>query len=415
MHKRTDPGGALLSQRLPLGAARELWTDSIEILDKNQYLLTPIRTRLFPKASPGVLRNLLNTPSLRAFTPDQSVLPEDSSLLGSPLQSSKPFSLPPIDLPGPLTLQDTGNPNSERGQHSAPRSHPPPASLLPSPPPSTELPSLEAFCARTSSSDLSASGGLDYRAATKRPEPSSDSRRSSQGRRSPFPELIPSGLRAAPCSPLLTTRPVVHDSPPPLSSVPAARAANTRTSDLRMHAHRELAFGVVRDFQRVLDELQGLGHGASAGIDHADTDRSLVTDQAPSQSILGARVAEATLASAARRGMQDKRVQDEPEPRPLRTDGQEAPAGRYAADRFPSGGTLLGHMGDNALAHGSLLPASAPSVSFTGLEDEFIELLMSQAAEEEAQAEQLRVVADRLSNIARRKKMLATAIMGREL
>lgn len=393
----------------------EPWADSLGIMDKNQYLLTPIRTRLFPKASPGVLRNILRTPSLRAFTPDQSVLPEDSSLLGPPLQSMIDAALAEA-AESWIRSKDTCDSDDLLANDQSAAFPPCPGSrfLLPSPPPSTELPSLESFCPPGPAAESSPANHLEFHDA-KRRSPSLDSRRSSsQGRRSPFLELIPSGLRAVPCRPLLNTRPAVHDKSPALSSVPTARAA--RASDRRgaEHAHRGLAFGVVRDFQRVLDELQGLGHNASASVDDRSDAEPFAVAQAPSPS-LDANTASRDLhcGAPARRPFDTSMAATQAQRAPL-TDRKDAPPRHPAPDSFPSGGTLLGHMGDRSQAYRRASQASsAPSTPCNGLEDEFISLLLSQAAEEEAQAELLRTIADRLGNIANRKRHLARTMTTR--
>ncbi|OJT13544.1 hypothetical protein TRAPUB_9898 [Trametes pubescens] len=395
----------------------EPWGDSLGILDKNQYLLTPVRTRLFPKASPGVLKSILRTPSLRAFTPDQSILPEDSSLLGPPLQNMIDAALAEAAECLARTKNACNSDDLLANDQSAAFPCPDSRFLLPSPPPSTELPSLESFCPPGPAAESSPASRLEFHNA-KRRSPSLDSRRSSQGRRSPFLELIPSGLRAAPCRPVLTTRPAVHDKSPPLSSVPTARAA--RASDRRgaEHAHCGLAFGVVRDFQRVLDELQGLGHNMSTSVDDRSDAEPFPVTQAPSPS-MNASTASRDLqcgAPTTRRPLDTSTAAATQTQRGLLTDRKDAPPRQPAPDSFPSGGTLLGHMSDRSLGYRRASHASsAPSSPCNGLEDEFISLLLSQAAEEETQAELLRTVADRLGNIADRKRHLARAMTTRWL
>ncbi|OSC99184.1 hypothetical protein PYCCODRAFT_1518179 [Trametes coccinea BRFM310] len=349
----------------------------VEVFHKNQYLLTPIRTKIFPKVSPGVLRNLLSTPSLRAFTPDQSILPEDASLLGSPLQGlfGKSYDAVPDSSCG------TGD-----ALVSVAPGHNPPAAILcrpatvlpPSPPPSAEFPALEHFPLSSSEAESSPRSALHYH-DSKRAEPFVDPRRSSsQGHRSPFPELIPSGLRAAPCSPLLTTRPVVDESSPPLSSVPQGRGG--RTLDPRRHAHSGLAFGVVRDFQRVLDELQGLGLESSIATDALDSPNRF--DLRPLHVASGAQAIH-------------------------RKDGA-----LRSLTVDTRGGKLLGPFDNASLTRPPGFSRS--STSSSELETEFVCLLLSQASEEETQAEQLRAIADRLDDIARDRKHLAEVISRRE-
>ncbi|KAH9853748.1 hypothetical protein C2E23DRAFT_727578 [Lenzites betulinus] len=409
----SDPVPLLPCQRAPDNSVDSPWSSDLGVIDKNQYLLTPIRMRLFPKASPGVLKSLLGTPSLRAFTPDQSILPEDSSLLGSPLHRLSPSFDLGLCPPSSTSTKESCGPLSARPYDSSVSlSHDRPKFFLPSPPPTAELPSLEIFEPQNVCAESSPPGRLVHQNA-KRPLPSLDTRRSAQSRLSLGPELIPSGLRAAPCSPLLT-RPVVHDRTPPLSPVPAARAAR-RPTDLRMHAHRDLAFGVVRDFQHVLDELQGLGYGSSICADAPDSPDSL---QAPGRSVetttpalgsvffgdpvTGTRLDECPSALVNR-------------PCPPRADREDCPPKRYASESFPTGGTLLGRTGDSSMAYPQAPASSALRTSLRGLDDEFITLLIGQAKDEEAQADQLRAIADRLGNVARRKRYLAQAIMGREL
>ncbi|KAI0650034.1 hypothetical protein C8Q79DRAFT_900682 [Trametes meyenii] len=386
--------------------SNDAWGDSFEITDKNQYLLTPIRMRLFPKASPGVLRNLLSTPSLRAFTPDQSILPEDSSLLGSPLQGLATTDFLPANVE-PLSSRK-GLPDAEPAMISGSATLPRRTStfLLPSPPPSAELPGVESFHPPNVAAESSPIAGLD-RNESERTDPSVDNRGSS---RRPFPELIPSGLRAAPCSPLLTTRSVVDDTSSPLSSVTAARGP--RPSDPWMHTYRGLAFGVVRDFQRVLNELQGLGHETSTP--GADTEQ-----QAPPQSIRASSSPEdKSLNLQCRTSLRPIGIYGAAAlPTLSRSDGEKKASGADSSfDRPVSGGRgLLGPGSGPPLRQMSAQPSCAPSTSFSGLEDEFIGLLLGQAAEEETQARRLQEIAAELHKIAQSKRVLADTMTKRQL
>ncbi|KAI0356622.1 hypothetical protein OH77DRAFT_1423567 [Trametes cingulata] len=389
----SDP--KLASPPAMLPQSNGLWSDTVEIVDKKQYLLTPIRTKIFPKASPGVLRSLLSTPSLRACTPEQSILPEDSSLLGSPLQKLVVSGLSDASE-SMLCTQDAPHASPVSELSTSPCHAP--RFFLPSPPPSTELPSLESFRLLSPGTEPSPGGRLDHGDA-KRPEPSWDARRSSQGPRWPFSELISSGLRAAPCSPLLTTRAVVQDSSTPLSSVPTARAK--RASDPRMLQDRGLAFGVVRDFQRVVDELQGLGHESSLS---ESGPIPLTLTHAPDPPLTaGASALGLQCGACAKQHASDCALvvcSSPPQPGWL-----DAPLGLLPFDNHCSGGS------GQAQTH-PLAPAS--SGSFDGLEDEFISLLLGQALEEEIQAEQLRHIANKLEDVAKRKKRLAKAMTERQ-
>ncbi|KAH9894283.1 hypothetical protein C8Q73DRAFT_695148 [Cubamyces lactineus] len=355
------------------------WDLGIEILDKHHYLLTPIRTRIFPKASPGVLRNLLNTPSLRALTPEQSISPEDTSLLGSPLCHFKPhgnnrlspLSAAPVEVATPSEIAVYGR--SDADPHKA-------SSFLPSPPPSTELPSLVSFPLPSTGPESPPAGSLDHRSA-KRAEPFGDARRSSsQEHRWPFPELIPSGLRAAPCSPLLTTRAVGDESSPPLSS--AAQGRGRRPTDPRKHAHPGLAFGVVRNFQRVLDELQGLGHESSHNANDATSMTGL---HAPG---LVNQINEGPPWKSERRTHMYGQEDSQGEQHVLAT---SSAARRHAYDSSTSCDGRLGPT--EKTPAGQIEPTSA---SLDELDSEFLSLLLGKAAEEEACAAQLRAMADRL-------------------
>ncbi|KAI0370261.1 hypothetical protein BV20DRAFT_1043982 [Pilatotrama ljubarskyi] len=381
-----------------------LWIDTVEIVDKNQYLLTPIRKRIFPKASPSVLRNLLSTPSLRACTPDQSILPEDSSLLGSPLRTLLISDAP--DSLGPQ-LRVKGAHETSPDEYVTASPCPTSRFFLPSPPMSTELPSLESFRLPSSRTESSPVDCLDHH-DTKRPEPSWDARRSSQGPRWPFSELIPSGLRAAPCSPLLTTRAVVHDSSTPLSSVPTARAK--RASDPRTGQDRGLARGVVRDFQRVLDELQGLGHEGPAS--ESDPMPSTLTHAPRPSPETGPRALGLQCGAPVGRPAADCASATSSSVR--QPDWPEAPLGLLSSDIPRSGRSPAKPVDDRSLGHARIRDPPA-STSFDSLEDEFTSLLLEQASEEETQAEQLRVVADQLDAVAKRKKRLAKAMTNRHM
>ncbi|KAI0771879.1 hypothetical protein BD413DRAFT_663300 [Trametes elegans] len=380
----------------------------LEVLEKNHYLLTPIRTRLFPKASPGVLRNLLATPSLRAITPDQSISAEDSSPLGSPLQRLLPAN--GLNMPSNPFLSTKGLVDVAAALPSV--THPGRASgFLPSPPPSTELPAIASFPLPNAEPEFLPVSGRMSRHDAQRPEPIAAARRSSPGHRSPFLELIPSGLRAAPCSPLLTTLAVVDESSPPRA--PCARPGPARrASDPRVHAHAHtgLASGVVRDFRRVLDELQGLGPEHSAVADDIVPPSD---DRAPG---LAQPVCTATLHPCA--GISGRPL-DTP---PLADCESFAPTGlnRAAYKRYGFLGStaserLLGTSGD-AVKTEDTSHDDGPvihSSSFDDLENEFVDLLSEQAGAEEAHAEQLRKMADRLEQVARCKRHLARIIAER--
>ncbi|KAI0334749.1 hypothetical protein GY45DRAFT_1431258 [Cubamyces sp. BRFM 1775] len=388
----------------PARSMAATWDSDAEILDKRQYLLTPIRTKIFPKVSPGVLRNLLNTPSLRALTPEQSILPEDASLLGSPLCrfTARGYNCSDAMLTSPV--KDVAPPTSEAATCSgldadlckAP-------SFLPSPPPSTEIPSLVSFPLPNTSTGSTPAGLLDHHNA-KRAEPYGDARRSSSPeRRWPFPELIPSGLRAAPCSPLLTTRAVGDESSPPLSS--AAQGRGRRPTDPRKHAHPGLAFGVVRNFQCVLDELQGLGHESSHNANDATSLTGLHASGSVNQVTEG--LPWASEWRTHMYGLDDSQC----EHHVLATDP--------AAKRRTSDSPALRKVHLEATGNATPLDRSErtdlqTSASLDDLDSEFLSLLLGKAAEEEACAEQLRALADRLDRLARGKKRLAEAITSRE-
>lgn len=221
--------------------------DADNFVAKHDLLLTPHRQRYFPRASPSVLRYLLSSPSVRIFTPEHSLT--SANLADTP--ESQNMLLETSFLADLRALRDGCS--SPRLGHSL-LNHTTLHSLPPSPPPSTELPSLESF-------PLPISDPSPYTQQSSprptRPMPFLDSRRSSHGcpHLGLFPEAISPTLRAAPCSPLVT-RTVVDGGPP---SPSPAYLLPYRASDPRHLMHNHLAFGVVRDFQRVLDELQGLG------------------------------------------------------------------------------------------------------------------------------------------------------------
>ena len=394
------PGPA--SPVLSVPTAADPWDINVDILDKHQYLLTPIRTKLFPKASPGVLRNLLNTPSLRALTPEQSVLPSDSSLLGSPLCR---FTAHRYSCSGSTSSTPAKGANSSelaaRYPSDADLCKAP--SFLPSPPPSTEFPSVVSFPLPSTGPESSPASTLDHH-NVKRAKPYGDARRSSsQEHRWPFPELIPSGLRAAPCSPLLTTRAVGDESSPPLSS--AAQGRGRRPTDPRKHAHPGLAFGVVRNFQRVLDELQGLGHENSPDANDATSLTGLHASDSANQATGGSpwKSERRTLRRGLDGSQGEQHILATNSATKWHTSDISAPCGNFL------GPTAI-ILPPDELERTSLLA----SVSLEELDSEFLSLLLGKAAEEEACAEQLRAMADRLDRLARGKTRLAEAIARRE-
>ncbi|KAI9001214.1 hypothetical protein BD414DRAFT_26475 [Trametes punicea] len=361
-------------------------SSSVELPDKYQHFPTPVRTRMLPRAGRGTLRNFLCTPPRVT----SSTLPEDTPLLGSPLQvrlgsgsasiltSCSTLREDPLKLAGPVALSSDAI------------SCRPSPSLPPSPPLSSELPALEHFPLPSSEAESSPSLRLSFHVAG-RVEPCGETRRSpSQGHRWPFPELITSGLRAAPCSPLLTTRAVIEESSPPLSSAPPG--CGRRTLDPRRHKQSGLAFGVVQDFQRVLDQLQGLELGNSIVMD--DTVPSSDQPAAPAKTI------------PSRPEFSGHPAEDCVQ----RNDRKHCTLRQHASDGLALGNNTSGPSDDSAFARGDAHASSRLSTSLDDLEWEFIFLLLDQVKVEEEQAEQLRTIANRLDQIANDRKHIVEAI-----
>ncbi|RPD74408.1 hypothetical protein L226DRAFT_73401 [Lentinus tigrinus ALCF2SS1-7] len=404
-----------------------------DIVSKNDYLLTPIRQKLFPKASPSVLKTLLSTPSLRMSTPDFSgqftdtLLSSDSSREAGGTMFTTQNAFVPLELVSPLSLQSAAEVTPFQPSDPIPylTSH----SLPPSPPQSTELPSA-AFPSRPgfeaeSSPSTQAPG---TRLATTSPDPDAEPRRSSHARphHDPFPDVISSSLRASPCSPLVT-RTAAGEGMPSESS-PYLRPGLCRPSDPRLLMHNHLASGVVRNFQRVLDELQGL---RSRNVDTECTESakgvvgllpplSPPREPAPSpdlrlqnQALARSQAAGSFVATSLRLlpslgpDMKDDSAQAKDKqltigdfsPWERRLDLADCDSPRSAT------GSRSGH------GASSLHPTS----SFNGLQEEFVTLLSDQASEEEEHARRLREMAEDLEELARCRRQLAEVVAKKRL
>lgn len=418
---------------------RSSWNSGdIAIANKNDYLLTPIRKRLFPKASPSVLKNLLSTPSLRIFTPDVSGHLSDTPLSDSSRETrgTAPPTENAYDLLArisPLQLRSSEvTPFHPSGPIPYLTSH----SLPPSPPQSTELPSAVFPSQAGSEAGYSWSQQTPgTRLASPSPEPHAAPRGSSHARphHDPFQDAISSSLRASPCSPLVSR--TAEGEGMPSESSPYLRPGLCRPSDPRLLMHNHLAFGVVRDFQRVMDELQGLGP-RNVGTECTESANELVASVPPSsppreaapspvqnQAMTHTQAAgslnatsseqKRTTAAAARLlpsqgpDLEDGSAYHKNEQRTIKDfsswarplDLEDCSSRRSAADSRSGLGV-------------SSLP---PSSSFNGLQEEFITLLSDQATEEEEHARRLRDMAEELQKLACWRRQLAEVVANQRL
>ena len=513
---------------LPLSDGR------LDVLNKNDYLLTPLRTKFFPKASPSVLKYLLRSPSIRAPTPEPDCAsPGDFSLRlpavtyqapGTPASSRSPSPSPDRlsyakPLPSLYCLSDVQAAAIPPLPFSA-SAH----SLPPSPPPSTKLPSLDVFSPVL---DLETSPYAPHfsRPAQADPHaPASHCRSLSHGclpgmllskprvkqpLSGPTSALAPSDvftsgslvLRAAPCSPLVTRAVAdaedfaesnspssvptgttfapepAHAQEPGLP--PVARGARGGTiADPRRLMPSGLALGVVRNFQRVLAELQGLGHepaladhasgsddahsrgadadagdggGALLAAPEAPVPRAAPSSSGPCLSDEGASchpsrslyyvpageaaaraVASGSSSSAVSTGIvtEAEGPGEGAHTAPVAADTQCAhndtlgmrcgfPGLPMPLDGLrPCGERRYGFLGPSASAESVFAAPESPSPSPSPsppppqcprARDNHATRLLAQAAEEEAQARELREIADKLDELARCRRLLARA------
>ncbi|KAI0751371.1 hypothetical protein C8Q80DRAFT_571742 [Daedaleopsis nitida] len=468
--------------------------EDLRIVDKNEYLKTPIRLKLFPRASPTVLRTLLASPPPLGpdFYLDITGLPlsdspsdafDRSISHASPQLSARKtrrFARCYSDFDGINLI--TSSPRPSAGfPTSAPR-----PDLPPSPPPSAELPCSEFLPQRPESVPVSSPPLHPSLARSARPAslglagPYVATRRSSH-ERSPLSQssvldaISSPARRAAPCVPIVTRaasvsanecdggeggdegllsmlRPSTHPWP-----------GLSRPSDPRLLMRNDLAFGVVRDFQRVLDELQGLGCDQSGCTESLGDQRSHgVPPHAHSPPYASSPGLSPSPSPPAE--FQDLMCgPDRAHPRrrdpgPVRSQ----PAGIVLAelaehDAATASGALLPSLGpdlENANEDGlDAAPAGAkpptpggfsswerrlrladcgpprsaggshaggasplrPPSSFSGLQEEFVTLLSDQALEEESHAQLLREIAERLEEMARCRRHLAAATAMKQL
>ncbi|KAJ7283883.1 hypothetical protein C8J57DRAFT_748240 [Mycena rebaudengoi] len=269
---------------------------------ENPFLSTPLRLKHFPRLSPSILRGLLRSPSLRHYSSC-----DDSLETSIPLDSAEPGS--PLSIP-------RGFPHSDSSHMKMP-----PLPLTP--PPSAHIPYSSQF--------------LD-------------------------PDLRPDDSFSTPASAWYSD----GDAAAAKSKLPHGPKASIPSYT----AHKFQANGTlispstVRNFRRVIDEMQGL--------DHSDHDRS---EQAT-----------------------------------------KVCTGHHSFLSLASGSS------PSSLVPPELDACEIPSLSFDDspraidrhtlgtLEDEFVSLLEQRAAEEEADAEELRALADRLERMGRGRRRLATLI-----
>ena len=422
------------------------WCDgpcnSGDIISKNDYLLTPIRQRLFPKASPTVLKTLLSTPSLRISTPDSAgyladnLLSSDSSRKPGGTMSSIKNEFVLLEPESPLPCKSV---EVTPFQPSDPIPYLTSHSLPPSPPQSTELPSAAFPSSSGFEADSSPSTQVPgTRLATTSPDPYAAPRRSSHAgsHHDHFPAVISSSLRASPCSPLVT-RAAAGEGMPSESS-PYLRPGLCRPSDPRLLMHNHLAFGVVRDFQRVLDELQGLGPrnvDTEECTESASDEDALVPpsspprDPAPSpdpssqhQAMVCSQAAGNVIATSSG-GMRPEALSwllpslgpDLNDGTAERTDKQGTIREFSTGERrlgpeeydFPQPATV------SCSGHGA--SSLRPTSSFNGLQEEFVTLLSDQASEEEEHARRLREMAEELEELARCRRQLAAVVAKKQL
>ncbi|KAI0721861.1 hypothetical protein C8T65DRAFT_825437 [Cerioporus squamosus] len=419
---------------------RRLWNFG-EIASKNDYLLTPIRKRLFPKASPSVLRNLLSTPSLRISTPDVSghlsdIPSSDSSRQARRAAATTENAYNLLARVSPLQLR---SPEVTPFHPSDPIPYLTSHSLPPSPPQSTELPSAAFPTHSGSDAECALSEQTpSTRLATPSPEPYAAPRGSShaRSRHDLFPDTISSNLRASPCSPLVTRS--AGGEGMPSESSPYLRPGLCRPSDPRLLMHNHLAFGVVRDFQRVLDELQGLGpRNAVTGCTvSAIEEVGLVPPSSPpresvpspdprmqDQAIARSQAAASLLATSSREDntaaaarllpslgpdLEDGSAYDKHEQRTIKDfSSWERPLELGDCDSRRS--TAGSRSGRGA----SSQPPTSSSIS--GVQEEFVILLSDQASEEEVHARRLREMAEELQELACWRRQLAEVVSNQRL
>ncbi len=256
-----------------------------EYLDKQELLSTPVRQRFFPRASPSILKALLETPPMRIYSPEAS--DEPCPRLGRAGDSSTRV-LETSFLAKPHGLDET-QPSRAPAPASLPSSNatalPLRLSLLPSSSAAPGLASSDSFALSLPNSDVGSSLAMHMRVHTQspgrappshsKPDPFMAFRRSSRSHARPapparFPELLCPTVPASPQASAAPTRPAGCEGPPSPSSLSAYGTTRlSRPHDPRRVMDSRLSLGMLDEYQRVMQELhrQGLGDGSESDED----------------------------------------------------------------------------------------------------------------------------------------------------
>ncbi|GBE79310.1 hypothetical protein SCP_0205080 [Sparassis crispa] len=341
---------------------------SAALYGKDLYLYTPVRMKYFPTLSPTILKHLLSTPPMRVYTPDSSCVEDDSFASVSETsillaKSSEAYPPREADLEDQYIHPDSGSSAIIIESTScAPISKPVNSSLelntyLPTPPPSSEFPSVIAFSlmnadlTETTTADKAQSQAIYS-------SPLADACRSGQDVRSPLPMTSQRGLR--------TSQSDVH-------ALTQRKSMANLTTALQQHVHTGVSAGALRNFHRVMDELRGSHEDTTDDQEVGLPSRQRHCPASPSAAQVSA-------------------VPDARNPQEL---------GEFAA------GTLVGGLSGSAAFECSFPAWRLRRTSAFSLKDEMTTLLLTQAAEEEAHAAELVALAEELKKTARRRRQLA--------
>ncbi|OBZ76480.1 hypothetical protein A0H81_03559 [Grifola frondosa] len=331
------------------------------ICDKNQYLTTPIRLKYFPSLSPSVLRGLLSTPSMRVPTPDISGMAADLA--------ASAFNL---EVEG---AKFNGTESSEDRKLVVEANRGDELDHLPD----NSRPFIPSRKARVLTLDQSSCNRTD-------PEASAGLISTPENHRAVSPILIDSACRS-----MLDVRsPFPHNTLPNAYMRPKARSVKSNLHALahqksaanialQHRVHEDLSCGVLRDFQRVIGELQGTSYEVHDTLDSAPSQvQSLI---AAGPSLLDAFASMPETDSDGDGNCSTRQLDASPHqrvPETQLTDSEDTPDA-------------------SQVRHASACP----------LHMEFAALLLNQAAAEESHARELVALADRLKRMAKLRRHLA--------
>lgn len=360
---------------------------------KEYYLLTPVRKRYFPKLSPETLKILLSTPPLRENTPDYNSAIEDPTSSAADTSLEMPGGLVSLDneldqypevstIVGKNTVGIVSAWRADASLKSASQVDP---GYPLTPPPSSRLPDVKSFSPTHIESESSFSPRYHHCAISQTVGHAYRSR-----------EDICSVISPESSNPK-TNRGSHHlhkntSSNPYASDHIQCSNMQSDTAAFRGQAHGSLSFSAVQNYQRVIDELRQTDNRSFA-LESTDA----LTSGPGMATILDASVyaSDTSIFTSDELDHTDRALERILNVKSLPTSSESSyfcpPERPKYLDNDPA--AIQDHL-----------------ESESSLTNEFITLLLQQAATEEKQVVELRSLAARLEHMALQRRRLATLI-----